>query len=259
MLTLTDKFKQGLVYLPSGCIERKPNIRFQGKIYRAKQVAWHLESGRWVSPLYNACGNPNCVNAKHLSPDKPDGYFLQESKSIVCWGETFETVQKLWEHPRCTIRTPELLEQRLRRMKPEEAVRLRNFKYDGKRYRSISSIPLPRGITLPTLRYRLGCIYGSKKVSVEHALDNAWWREVAPSCLVRDNIYRFTTLQPRPELTEDEIIEVAMLMRDRLQILRAVPKPEAGHIPTTQERCDISGSYFDAEFVVLQKRNRTSI
>jgi hypothetical protein len=199
-MTLIEKFREGRKFLPDGCVERKPTIWFEDKVYRSTQVAYFLHFGVWAKNVYRTCRNPKCVNVDHLTTKRP------ASRPLVCWGRTFNSVQELWEHPRCYVPTVRQLQRRLEKYAPEDAVRPDYFVCGGKRYKSINTIPLPLGLARSTFYKRLGChiwvtAKTAKKFSPDAALDDNFWEFTIPT-LPRVGEYGFRNVlnkQAAPE------------------------------------------------------------
>jgi hypothetical protein len=96
---------------------------------------------------------------------------------IKCWNEQFETVEQLWEHPRCYAPTVAALRHRLRTCPPEQAVLPEYVEFMGKRYDSIYRLYFELGdiLSRSALYYRLGLIHKGRKLTVEQATRPRSW------------------------------------------------------------------------------------
>ncbi len=99
---------------------------------------------------------------------------------VICWNKKFKSVEVLWQHPDCFVKSVAALRHRLKTLLPEEAVRPRWFVFLGHRYTSISDIFSKHtfGISKDTLYQRLGLCYNGYKVTVEQATCPRIWNRL---------------------------------------------------------------------------------
>jgi hypothetical protein len=257
--TVQSKFLDGLEghYFKNGCIESPRNIRFKDKVYNARKIAWQIETGRWIDkPIFMTCGNPACANFKHMTLTRPAGYCAHTRvKHLMCWGEEFESIQELWENPRCYCRTADALRRRLLRGTPLEQAVQTHFRYMGKIYRSVRAVLEINYLGGETemnwnrLCERLGSVHGGFKCTVAQAFHEEWWKEVAPICWQRDNIYALTTFRPQWKMASCEVNYCCHLAARRMGMVKrgeAVPlAPVDSYMPTHSELLDMTGPYYE--------------
>jgi len=96
---------------------------------------------------------------------------------ITCWGETFKSVQDLWEFPRCYTPTVHSLRHRLKTMSPERAVVPDFFKLVDIRCPNIQCLHRECGdlISLSELYRRLGLIYNGRKLPPNTVVFERLW------------------------------------------------------------------------------------
>ena len=180
-MTLKEKFEQVKRYT-TDCIDAPQYFYWDRKRYTSAQVAWFLSRGEWPKGrIYRTCDNPRCVRDSHLSATRtiPIRGFLE------CWGQRFQNIRLLWEHPRCYVRTKRQLQSRLLKLPPEQAVMPEYWTLDGVKYDSMRKIPRPPGLSLTELYRRLGSYWQisrktARKFSVKQALDQDFWKNDIP-------------------------------------------------------------------------------
>jgi hypothetical protein len=97
---------------------------------------------------------------------------------ITCWGIKFDTVQDLWEHPRCYVATVDILRNRLRNLTPEEAVIPDSINLLGVKYNNIYKLSFVCDCSRASLYQRLGLIINGRKVSPEQATCPQIWNRL---------------------------------------------------------------------------------